>query len=177
MNKGKIIFVVGAVLLLIAIQFFIIYPLPEASRAKYFLVKFSEILNIVVLGIVAYLFVEYKNDTRAQKMLILQIIDRAIQRCSDDKMYNINNKDAISYVTYSQRGLINELNLIARSAEKYGYQVEVAYCIKKHGEYWGKISDRMSSFDKLAEVKPFISSDLQLLINKLEEISFKIYDD
>lgn len=152
-----------------------LYTLPDECWYKYFMIPFADLLNIAVAGFVVYFFVEYKNDRRATKQYLYNLCERIIERVSNPRMYSINSKDDIAFVRVEQRIIFNEIDILLKEAEIFGYKNDADYVRSHMAKYWSLVSDNLNNLDSLKKIQSDLSNELACMINKTETISLILY--
>ena len=158
------------------ISVFGINGLPEGNFFKYFFIPFHELVNILVLSIVVYYFVEFKNDERATKKQLEEITNRIIRRLENQRMLNIKNKDDVDFIRIEQRIIFNEIASLEKYANKFDYELEIKRCKNIFGEYWHFVSENIYDFKELNDKRIRLHSYLANVINSAEEITLKLYN-
>lgn len=148
----------------------------DNSYIKYFCVPFKDILNIAIVVLAVYYFVEYKNDKRATKKYLESLCNQIIKRVENPRMYIIKNEKDIMYVRVQQRIIFNEIDLLMKKANEFQYEDDIKYCKEKFDEYWEFISDNITDMRMITRLEPQIHDRLAKLVNRCETISLKLYE-
>ena len=148
----------------------------DNSYIKYFCVPFKDILNIAIVVLAVYYFVEYKNDKRATKKYLESLCNQIIKRVENPRMYIIKNEKDIMYVRVQQRIIFNEIDLLMKKANEFQYEDDIKYCKEKFDEYWEFISDNITDMRMITRLEPQIHDRLAKLVNRCEYILLKLYE-
>lgn len=160
----------------VGVYSFFLQQFPDSCSLKYFQIPFNDLLNIIVLSFVVYWFVECKNDKRKQKDSLANIALRLIQRVSNSRMYHIEDQRDIYHIRVVQRIIYNELSMLKKYENEYGYSKDIEYCKEQLGFYWDIISENIYDMQKLQEMENVLENYLACIINRIENITLKIYD-
>ena len=139
----------------------------DNSYIKYFCVPFKDILNIAIVVLAVYYFVEYKNDKRATKKYLESLCNQIIKRVENPRMYIIKNEKDIMYVRVQQRIIFNEIDLLMKKANEFQYEDDIKYCKEKFDEYWEFISDNITDMRMITRLEPQIHDRLAKLVNSI----------
>ena len=172
----KVIKWLGIGLLILSVLSFFICLITENSYIKFFYIPFKDILNIAIVVLAVYYFVEYKNDKRATKKYLESLCNQIIKRVENPRMYIIKNEKDIMYVRVQQRIIFNEIDLSMKKADDFQYEDDIKYCKEKFDEYWEFISDNITDIKMITRLEPQIHDRLAKLVNRCETISLKLYE-
>lgn len=174
MNKVMLLLLVGLVIITV-ISAGYLNQLPNECWIKYFCIPFKEIINIVVVVVAVYYFVEYKNDTRETKRHLDDLCEKLLNKLADDRMHIIRNKEDIMYLRVQQRIIKNELYLLKKRADKFGYVEDIDYCVENFEKYWNLISTHINDFSTLRKLDINLQNQLAYVVNRIETISLNLY--
>lgn len=152
-----------------------INELESNNSFRYFFVPFHELVNIFVVSIVVYYFVEVKNDERATKKQLEGIANKLIKRAENTRLFNVQNTEDINFIRIEQRIIFNEIADLEKCAESFGYEDEIRHCKSNFNLYWQTISDNIYDVDNLRNMKMRLHTYLAVVINTAEDISLKLY--
>lgn len=175
LSKNLLIFSLVVLVFLLILSFRWLQYLPDEHCLKYLYLPLKDGLNIVIVVIGIYYFVEHKNDDRATKKYLETIANRVITRVENERMYYINDEADINYIRVQQRIIKNELDLLKQCAETYGYEKEITHSKEKFNEYWDSISEEITNLEKLKNMDNILRNNVTMLINDMETISLKLY--
>ncbi len=142
---------------------------------KYFGVPFKDLLNILVLSLVVYLFVEYKNDERSRKQSLDWVIKKVISRLEDPRMYKIIQNSDVEHIRITQRSINNEIDIIKDCAVVFCYEEEAKYCQDAFKEYWAFLSEHLSDTEYLAKSETTLFNIISNIIWRLEVIAVNLH--
>jgi len=145
------------------------------SFLKYFYIPFKDLLNILVLSIVVYIFVEYKNDERSRKQSLDHLIKKVISRLEDPRMYKISQDSDVNHIRIIQKSINNELNIIKGCAVDFCFEEEANYCQETFKEYWYFISEHLNEIDYLSKSETKLLNDIVNIIWRLEVVTVNLH--
>lgn len=174
-NKKVWMGIIVLFLVIIANSIYCLNCLDEKYWGKYFCVGFGDLLNILVLGIVIYVFVEYKNDSRSKKVFLEHVAYRIIAHLEDERMYRISKNQDVNYIRVKQKLIFNELDILKHCSGEFDFENDIIYCKTMFKEYWDIVSDNIGSLHKLKDKEIDLHNKLVNLIGKIENITLNLY--
>lgn len=152
-----------------------LYSLQNECSWKYFMVPFSDLVNIFVLSGVIYWFIEYKNDKRRRKTFVESIAKRIIFEASEPCMYHIENERDLRHDLILCRIISNELEILEKCQDEFEYKDDLKYCKEDFKGYWNILGENVHKIELLQDKENDLENQLGLVINKVETIMKKLY--
>lgn len=145
---------------------------------SYFHLSLYEVLNLLFVGFFVYFYTEQRNQCRSRQIFLKQIIDRIIARIEHKTAYYIECEDDVKRIILLQRTIQNELELLKKYQDEFGYENQLEKCNKYFRNYWEIVSENQTNISLLMSLKNQNKrlNELTKLVNGLERLLFELYE-
>jgi hypothetical protein len=146
------------------------------NRSDFFKAPLYYILNIFIAIIFAYFLTQHKTDERKRKDLAVNLISKIQLSLEESRTYNIKNDEDLNYIRITQRSVNNRLHLLEKNSDKLKITDELDYVNKEFARYWEFVSTHISDLSYLKKSEKELFNFITNIMDKLEEIIFKVFD-
>jgi hypothetical protein len=168
--KKRILFFTSFTLLIIAICVINIF-----QNEDFWDISIGNIISVVIAVVVAYFFVQSKNDERKRKEKMEDIINKIQLFINSVQAYTVESPRDELNIKMQHRSVSNKLAMLGEYKKNMGIDEEYIYIFDKFTSYKDMIGNHITDYKYIKDSRIDLQRDLALIDDKLDMMKLKLY--
>ncbi len=135
------------------------------NNTEFWSYSFTNVVSTVIAVVVAYCFVQEKNNERKMKEKADQLIEKVEEMVLAEDFYNISADADIQILMLNIRRLKNKMKLLEQCAEKLNFVSDIEYISKQVENYDEMVGEHISDLGQLSDA----SKKMQKIAHNIEQ--------